>query len=142
MSPSMLLPHPTRMLPPQMSQGKAEGVDAICKEVEAFGTEEDKECLHYILKQAAGSSDKTFQMGRKRDCCPAGLLLPSRSLPDGKGGSRPMKFDDFVQHEHSRRSKLQAAHVLALRLCEPSAQPLTTLLTRLTLRRATSLKLT
>ena len=45
-----------------LRQGMQEGVAAIQREVEAFGTAVDKECLHYVLHMAAGSSDRTFRM--------------------------------------------------------------------------------
>lgn len=79
------------------------GVASIRREIADFGTEEDKECLDYILNAAAGSSDKVFANG-KRDA--------------GRNGER---LADFVNHEHSRSSGLSEAHVLALRLYTSAA---------------------
>ena len=79
------------------------GVKQIALEVEQNGTDEDKECLDYILNRAAGSSDKVF---------------PNGVRDRGRHGER---FADFVSHPHSRRSGLTEAHVLALRLYTSAA---------------------
>ena len=44
------------------------GVEGITAELKQNGTDEDWECLEYVLNEEAGSSDKTFQGGWKRDC--------------------------------------------------------------------------
>ncbi|KAL1503212.1 hypothetical protein AB1Y20_011268 [Prymnesium parvum] len=98
--------------------GMLGGVDAIRREVEAHGSAEDKECLHYVLHEEAGSSEKEFQNGLRRDCGPDGQLLPERRVA---AGGRGMRFADFVAHEHARLSKLEDAHVLALRLYTTAA---------------------
>ena len=62
-----------------------------------------KECLHYILYEAAGSSSRVFTNGvRDR----------------GRNGER---LSDFVSHRHSKWSGLSEAHVLALRLYTSAA---------------------
>ena len=59
------------------------GLQALRDEVEAKGTEVDKECLRYVLDQEADSSEKAFQGGRKRDCDESGNVLPkpARQMP-------------------------------------------------------------
>lgn len=97
------------------------GVVAIIEEINTHGTEEDKECLHYILHEEAGRSDKVFQDGMKRDCDESGNVLPSR-LTEGALGicdcqeerARGMVFNDFV--EEGAKRGLEPAHVLSLRL--------------------------
>ena len=59
-----------------MFKALALGIDAIESEINTNGTDVDKECLQYVLRMEAGSSDKTFQEGLKRDCAPDGSLLP------------------------------------------------------------------
>ena len=90
--------HFLKIEPGLMRSGMNEGVAKIEAEIAAHGTDEDKECLYYILREAAGSSDKDFLNGR-RDV--------------ERNGER---FDYFVHHKISKNSKLEAAHVLALRL--------------------------
>ena len=46
------------------------GLDAINEEIDQNGTDEEKECRDYVLYEEAGSSEKTFQNGWKRDCDP------------------------------------------------------------------------
>jgi hypothetical protein len=81
-----------------------EGVAAVVREFEASGTEEDRECLDYVLNQRAGSSDKTFQSGLTRDIGRSGETL-----------------QDFAEHPSSRTAKLSLAHVLCLRLYTTAA---------------------
>ena len=96
----------------------AEGVMHIAAEIEASGTASDRECLDYVLRRRAGSSDLTFSNGGlKRDCDAAGRLLPSRQCADGQG----MLLPDFVALPASRVARLQEAHVLALRLYTTAA---------------------
>ena len=90
--------HFLKIAPDLMRSGMNEGIAKIEAEIAAHGTAEDKECLHYCLHEAAGSSDREFQNGR-RDV--------------GRNGE---KFDHFVKHELSQKSGLEPAHVLALRL--------------------------
>jgi len=78
---------------------RAEGVQAIVREFERHGTEEDLECLDYVLHAQAGSSELTFQNGRRRDT--------------GRNGER---LADFVAHTNAQTACLGEAHVLALRL--------------------------
>lgn len=89
-----------------------EGAAAIENEIQANGNDVDRECLHYCLHMQAGSSDRTFQEGLKRDCATDGSLLPSRQTASGGG----MTLDDFCQHPHATKAGLTKAHVLALRL--------------------------
>ena len=72
----------------------------------------EQEAVHYVLNMRAGSSDKTFQEGLKRDCGPDGTLLPERMDASGQG----LLFADFCQHPHSVQAGLLAIHVLGLRL--------------------------
>ena len=81
------------------------GVDAISDEVLKNGTDIDRECLHYVLHEEAGSSSREFANG-----------LRDRSRRDGH-----LCFADFVEHPHSKRANLKPAHVLALRLYTTAA---------------------
>jgi len=101
--------------------GMVQGVRAIEREVETHGTEVDKECLHYLLHEEAGSSTKEFQHGLMRDRGPNGEILIERQMDDGHGGKRGMRLADFVSHPSSRTARLREAHVLALRLYSTAA---------------------
>lgn len=79
------------------------GVASVRREFADFGTEEDLECLEYILNERAGSSRKEFPNGRR---------------DEGRHGET---LTDFVQHPNSVQSGLTAAHVLALRLYTSAA---------------------
>ena len=65
----------------------------------------------YVLESEAGSSEKRFQEGLKRDCDARGGVLPARQKADGSG----MTIDDFMQHPNVRAAKLKKSHVVALR---------------------------
>jgi len=96
----------------------AEGVARIVAEFEEHGTDVDRECLHYCLRQRAGDSDKRFDNGGlMRDCDAQGRLLESRKDAQGRG----MALDDFVRHPAAVTADLQAPHVLALRLYSTAA---------------------
>ena len=97
------------------------GVSAIVDEVTASGNACDLECLRYVLDAEAGSSDRAFQGGLRRDCDEEGEVLACRLVPDGKGGQRGMTIDDFVAHPSARQSLLTKAHVVALRLYTTAA---------------------
>jgi len=86
------------------SMGDDGGLSAVVAEFEAAGTADDLECLDYVLRQKAGSSNKTFQEGLQRDM--------------GRNGET---LDDFVRHRFSATAKLSKAHVLALRLYTTAA---------------------
>ena len=79
------------------------GVASIRREFADHGTEEDKECLHYILNERAGSSAKEFSNGLR---------------DEGRNGET---LADFVSHPSSQNSGLTEAHVLALRLYTSAA---------------------
>lgn len=83
--------------------GMMKGVEAIIAEFEASGTESDKECLHYVMHERAGSSDKEFPNGVRDQ------------------GRNNELLEDFVNHPHSKRAGLSQAHVLALRLYTTAA---------------------
>ena len=105
----------------EVMAGMIEGGRAIEREIEAHGTEVDKECLRYLLHEEAGSSTKEFQHGLMRDRGPNGEVLSERQVDDGQGGKRGMRLADFVSHLSSRTAKLREAHVLALRLYSTAA---------------------
>jgi hypothetical protein len=77
------------------------GVAAIEKEVEELGDDDVSTQLRYILRQRA--REKTFSNG-VRDKGHAG-----------------MRLCDFLEHEHCKTAKLEAAEVVALRLYTTSA---------------------
>ena len=84
-------------------EGLAHSLANLKREIADFGTDEDKECLNYILHEPAGSSDKIFANG-VRD--------------EGRNGET---IDDFVNHPNAKRSGLSFAHVVALRLYTTAA---------------------
>ena len=85
-------------------QSLVDSESSICREFADHGTEDDKECLDYILNECAGSRpDKRFQNG-VRDV-----------------GREPWTLDDFVQHPYSKKCNLTRAQVLALRLYTSAA---------------------
>ena len=44
----------TKVSPHVIRSGMNEGVKAIQREIDEHGTDEDKECLHYVLHEKAG----------------------------------------------------------------------------------------
>ena len=96
--------HYVRVPADEIRLGMNEGVARIQAEIAAHGTDEDKECLHYILNELA---------------CSSSLRFPNGVRDEGRNGDEA--FDYFVKHELSRKSKLEAAHVLALRLYSTAA---------------------
>ena len=74
------------------------GLDALREEWEAHGTNEDIECMRYILDEPAGKSDKEFANGRR---------------DRGRNGER---LADFVAMPNSQRAQLTVAHVAAIRM--------------------------
>jgi len=109
--------------PQDLNAKLSRGLDALRAEFEEFGTEEDKECLRYVLEEEAGSSAICFQAGMRRDCDPTGNVLPERCVPDASapGGMRGMRFQDFCRHQHSEIARLSGHHVAALRLYTTAA---------------------
>mmetsp|Transcript_19317 Transcript_19317/g.63117 ORF Transcript_19317/g.63117 Transcript_19317/m.63117 type:complete len:379 (+) Transcript_19317:1624-2760(+) len=93
------------------------GLQAVREEVARNGTKVDKECLTYVLDMEAGSSDKAFQGGLKRDCDKDGSVLPSRLTAEGRG----MRLSDFVAHKDADEAGLSEAHVAALRFYTTAA---------------------
>ena len=70
-------------------------------QVEAHGSAEDRECLHYILHEAAGSSATLFpNSAYPRDCDASGATHPDRRNADGSG----MRFEDFVRRSAERHT--------------------------------------
>jgi hypothetical protein len=86
-----------------MHAGMAKGVTAIIAEFEASGTDNDKECLRYVMHEKAGSSEKEFPNGVRDQ------------------GRNDETLEDFVNHPHSKQAGLTDAHVLALRLYTTAA---------------------
>jgi len=79
------------------------GVRAIRDEFEAGGTDEDNECLHYVLHERAGTNKRRFANGVRDE------------------GRKGETLKDFVNHPYSKRAGLREAHVLALRLYTTAA---------------------
>ena len=44
------------------------GAEAIVEEMERHGTEADKECLDYVLRRRAGSSERRFRLPEPSPC--------------------------------------------------------------------------
>lgn len=76
------------------------GIGAIEDEVKTNGTDEDRECLQYVLHERAGSNPKLF---------------PNSDWPRDHGRNGET-FHDFVEHESAKKANLTPGHVLALRL--------------------------
>ena len=93
-----------------------DGTHAISHEIAAHGTDEDRECLAYVLHAAAGSSARIFPNApHPRDCDASGVRA------DRLLNGRPMVLADFVAHPKSRGAHLEEAHVVALRLYSTAA---------------------
>ena len=105
-------------------QGLIDGTAAVIREVSAGGTDDDRECLDYILHAEAGSSEQTYQGGLKRDCDERGRVLACRTVADSSGVVRGMRLEDFVSHRSARLANLTEAHVVALRLYTTQASSL------------------
>jgi len=96
--------------------GLLEGTAAIVREVNTAGTDDDRECLEYVLHAEAGSSERAYQGGLKRDCDERGRVLECRTVADSSGVVRGMRLEDFVSHPSAQLANLTEAHVVALRL--------------------------
>ena len=70
----------------------------IEREIAEHGTDEDKECLHYVLHEKAGGSLTRFANGVRDQ------------------GRNNETFDDFCNHPTCTACNLEPSHVLALRL--------------------------
>ena len=103
--------------PLQLYEALAQGTEGIKAEVAAHGTEEDKECLEYVLHMEAGSSPKIFPNSPYRRDCDERGLLHDRRLPNGKG----MRLADFVNSRVAQDAHLDEWHVVALRLYTTAA---------------------
>ena len=99
----------------------ARGVAAIREEFERAGTSEDKECLHYVLHQAAGSSKKLFPNSPWPRDCDAHGVRADRIVEAGVHAGRPMVLVDFVAAPESQKAQLTEAQVVALRLYTTAA---------------------
>jgi hypothetical protein len=109
-----------------LARPSGDGPDPLLREEEKAllaQAEQLSECLDYVLRQEAGSSDLVFDNGGlKRDCDKDGNLLPSREMVDPvTGQKRGMRFDDFVDHPSARLASLRREQVLALRLYTTNA---------------------
>mmetsp|Transcript_54252 Transcript_54252/g.129264 ORF Transcript_54252/g.129264 Transcript_54252/m.129264 type:complete len:550 (+) Transcript_54252:228-1877(+) len=92
--------------------GDRVGVNAIVREFEAHGSDDDRLCLEYVLREEAGSCKTLYDNGYM-DCDEQGGLLEERRCWDKDEG---LRFDDFLKHRNVKDAKLNAGHVLALRL--------------------------
>lgn len=100
-------------------------MEAVVEEWEAaliagHVTADEFENLEYILYEEAGSSQKTFQFGWKRDCATNGMLWGdghNSRIKEGVSGQPAvgMKLEDFLNRCHTdsrlRQAKLNRAHV-------------------------------
>ena len=101
---------------------RAEGVEAIRKEFNNYGTKEDKELMDYVLNKEAGSVDTEYQDEYRLDCRRDGTLLPERIIFDETiQKTRGMRLQDFVNEAHNRGFNLSPAMVMALRLYSTKA---------------------
>ena len=98
--------HLLRVPPALVYEGMSQGTAAIQAEFEAYDgehAEEAKECMRYVLFEAAGSSSIQFHNG-------------ARDL--GRNGER---LADFALHPNCRLSRLEEAHVAAIRIYTTAA---------------------
>ena len=103
---------PDEFQPPSLK----DSIERIKQEFEQSGTDEDKECLAYVLEQRCGDAHKTFPNSPwPMDCDEKGLR------EDRKNKFGGMDLDDFTAHENSRKARLNKAHVLGLRLYTTAA---------------------
>ena len=103
--------------PAAVQRGVAEGFDAIEREVMANGTDVDKECFDYVVRRAAGSSDKLFPNSPYPRDCDANGVRADRLTTLGEG----MLLADFRSHPHAVAARLTLVHVLVLRLYSTAA---------------------
>ena len=97
-----------------------DGLEAMLQEWKSLENVDpaDLDNLEYVAHQAAGSSERTFHNGWKRDRAPDGVqYLPARVRRDGTGYT----LDDFVRHPSSVAAGLTRAHIFALRLYTTSS---------------------
>jgi len=92
------LPHYMKVSGHVIRSGMNEGIKAIEREIAEHGTDEDKECLHYVLHEKAGGSLTRFANGVRDQ------------------GRNNETFDDFCNHPTCTACNLEPSHVLALRL--------------------------
>jgi hypothetical protein len=90
-------------------------------EIETRGTDEDRENLHYVLHEEAGTNPKVFDNGGlKRDCDDKGNVLPQRK------GTRLADFvrvaKSYTAGDDGRPSPVHTPHVLGLRLYTTSVR--------------------
>jgi len=94
---------------------------AIIMEFQRHGSAEDKANLNYILACQARQEPlpehirQQIESGKYH-----GGAIAGEDFDVGHDG---MRFDDFVNHEHSRLARLGRAHVLALRLYTSTSYP-------------------
>ena len=95
--------------------GMGLGISAIQAEFEKYGTEEDTECLNYVLHEAAGSSATRWAH--------AGNLTMDTDFGPGRtdDGRAGQPFSYFVEHAASKEAELLPEHVLCLRLYTTAA---------------------
>ena len=80
--------------------------------------EEARECMHYCIHDAAGSSTTLFSNARHpRDCDESGALRDDRKTAAGEG----MRLADFCTLPEVYTAKLEAPHVAALRIYTTAA---------------------
>ena len=104
---------PSYVQPPSLDNG----IRAIEAEVAAHGDIVMRECLQYVLHEAAGSSPLLFPNAPYPRDCDADGLRPDRRTPSGE----PMRFADFVASPEAARANLGPPHILALRLYTTAA---------------------
>jgi len=93
------------------------GTQALIDEIAAYGTDEDRECLDYVLNQEAGSDAKMFSNSPYPRDCDGDGVRKDRTRTDGRG----MMLADFVEAGRRKVSNLSEANVLALRLYTTAA---------------------
>lgn len=95
--------------------GMSTGMDGLLAEWAEHGTDEDKECLEYILRQPVGSNSRRWPHSGERIMDEFDPDAPSR---DERAGQT---FEFFVAHPKSKEAGLLAEHVLCLRLYTTAA---------------------
>ena len=87
-----------------------DGTAAIEREIAAFGTDVDRECLEYILRAPAGSSPRRFANSPFPRDCDASGLREDRRTEAGAG----MELLDFCHLDDALAAALKPTRVAAI----------------------------
>ena len=95
--------------------GMSLGMEALLAEWAQHGTDEDKECLEYIMRQTVGSNSRRWPHSGERVM---DEFDPDALVRDERAGKT---FDFFANHPKAKEAGLLAEHVLCLRMYTTAA---------------------